>query len=201
VRFTFGNADRVMTQLANDTDLKYAEIDFCAYHVNSGILIQIWKGVIQNYTSDGTPNFPVTCSDGFFQIMNQYPERQASRQCWKTYNDGVYCPWATKGAQRGRGHGRRRRPDKLRLLPRIGERLPGARHGSLLRSPAGRPAGRDHQGRFHRVPRLRAQHGHRHVDHFTDTIWGLALPEIWCNSGGNPLYAFLATALDGGVPR
>jgi hypothetical protein len=26
-------------------------------------------------------------------------------------------------------------------------------------------------------------------------VWGLALPEIWCNSGGNPLYAFLASAL------
>ena len=98
VRFTFGNADRTMTDLSNDTDLKYAEIDFCAFNVNSGIVIQIWKGVIQNFTSDGTPNFPVVCSDGFFQIMNQYPERQASRQCWKTYNDGVYCLWATKGA-------------------------------------------------------------------------------------------------------
>jgi len=39
----------------------------------------------------------VTCSDGFFQIMNQYPERQVSRQCWKTYNDGINCPWATRG--------------------------------------------------------------------------------------------------------
>ena len=29
VRFTVGNGDRVMTQLANDTDLKYAEIDLC----------------------------------------------------------------------------------------------------------------------------------------------------------------------------
>src|ERR1039457_5785379 len=29
----------------------------------------------------------------------------------------------------------------------------------------------------------------------SDPIWGLALPEIWCNSGGNPLFAFLATAL------
>src|SRR5208282_282626 len=97
VRFTFGNGDRVMTQLANDTDLKYAEIDLCLFHVNSGILLQLWKGVIQNFTSDGTPIFPVTCSDGFFQIMNQYPERQLSRQCWKTYNDGVNCPWASKG--------------------------------------------------------------------------------------------------------
>jgi hypothetical protein len=41
VRFTFGNGDRVMTQLANDTDLKYAEIDLCLFHVNSGILLQL----------------------------------------------------------------------------------------------------------------------------------------------------------------
>jgi hypothetical protein len=60
---------------------------------------QLRKGVIQNFTSDGTPTLPVTCSDGFFQIMNQYPERQVSRQCWKAYNDGVNCPWATKGSR------------------------------------------------------------------------------------------------------
>jgi hypothetical protein len=57
VRFEFGNADRAMTALGNDTDLKYAAIDFCAYHVNSGIIIQIWKGVIQSFVSDGTPTF------------------------------------------------------------------------------------------------------------------------------------------------
>ena len=55
VRFTFGNGDRVMTQLANDTDVKYAEIDLCLFHLNSGIRLQLWKGVIQSFTSDGTP--------------------------------------------------------------------------------------------------------------------------------------------------
>jgi hypothetical protein len=35
----------------------------------------------------------------------------------------------------------------------------------------------------------------------SDTVWGLALPEIWCNSGGNPLFAFIATGVDGGLPR
>ncbi|HTQ58562.1 MAG TPA: hypothetical protein VMI94_29070 [Bryobacteraceae bacterium] len=45
VQFTFGNGDRVMTQLPNDTDLKYAEIDLCLFHVNSGILLQLWKGL------------------------------------------------------------------------------------------------------------------------------------------------------------
>ncbi len=131
VRLTFGNGDRVMTQLANDTDLKYAEIDLCLFNVNSGILLQLWKGVIQNFTSDGTPIFPVTCSDGFFQIMNQYPERQLSRQCWKLYNDGVNCPWASKG-----------RSATAVTAPRIGERMPGPRHGSLFRWAPGRPAGR-----------------------------------------------------------
>ena len=29
----------------------------------------------------------------------------------------------------------------------------------------------------------------------SDTVWGLALQEIWCNSGGNPLFAFMATPL------
>jgi len=109
VRFTFGNGDRVMTQLANDTDLKYAEIDLCLFHVNSGILLQLWKGVIQNFVSDGTAVFPVTCSDGFFQIMNQYPERHVSRQCWKTYNDGVNRPYAARAIAVFRGTGLRPR--------------------------------------------------------------------------------------------
>ena len=67
VRFAFGNGDRVMTQLANDTDLKCAEIDLCLYHVNSGILIQLWKGVIQDFTSDGSAKLPGDVLGRFFQ--------------------------------------------------------------------------------------------------------------------------------------
>ena len=62
VQFTFGNADRVMTALANDTDLKYAQIDLCLYHVNTGILLQLWKGFIVSFTTDGSPQFTVRCS-------------------------------------------------------------------------------------------------------------------------------------------
>ena len=29
----------------------------------------------------------------------------------------------------------------------------------------------------------------------SETIWGLALPEHWCNSGGNPLFAFMTNPL------
>ena len=154
-----------MTQLANDTDLKYAEIDLCLFHVNSGILLQLWKGVIQNFTSDGTPIFPVTCSDGFFQIMNQYPERQISRQCWKTYNDGVNCPWATKGRSASAVTAAGGDPASCDYYLESANGCQVHGMAPVLRRASGRSAGRRHQGRFHRLPRLRPQHRHRNVDH------------------------------------
>ncbi len=194
VRFTFGNGDRVMTQLANDTDLKYAEIDLCLFHVNSGILLQLWKGVIQNFTSDGTPIFPVTCSDGFFQIMNQYPERQISRQCWKTYNDGVNCPWAAKGASASAVTAAGGDPTSCDYYL---ESPNGCQvHGMALYFGAHQadPQGvliKDNSTGFLGFGRNTVTA----TSILSDTIWGLALPEIWCNSGGNPLYAFMANAL------
>ena len=194
VRFTFGNGDRVMTQLANDTDLKYAEIDLCLFHVNSGILLQLWKGVIQNFTSDGTPIFPVTCSDGFFQIMNQYPERQLSRQCWKTYNDGVNCPWASKGrsATAVTAAGGDPTSCDYYLESANGCQVHGMApyFGGHQADPQGVVI-KDNSTGFLGFGRNTVTA----TSIISDTIWGLALPEIWCNSGGNPLYAFLANAL------
>ena len=194
VRFTFGNGDRVMTQLANDTDLKYAEIDLCLFHVNSGILLQLWKGVIQNFTSDGTPIFPVTCSDGFFQIMNQYPERQISRQCWKTYNDGVNCPWVAKGASTAAVTAAGGDPTSCDYYL---ESPNGCQVHGMAPYFGGHQA--DPQGVLIKDNSTGFLGFGRNTVTATsilsDTIWGLALPEIWCNSGGNPLYAFMANAL------
>ena len=194
VRFTFGNGDRVMTQLANDTDLKYAEIDLCLFHVNSGILPQLWKGVIQNFTSDGTPIFPVTCSDGFFQIMNQYPERQLSRQCWKIYNDGVNCPWASRGRSAAAVTAAGGDPTTCDyyLESTNGCQVHGMApyFGAHQADPQGVVIKDDSTG-FLGFGRNTVTA----TSIVSDTIWGLALPEIWCNSGGNPLFAFLATAL------
>jgi len=194
VRFEFGNADRVMTALGNDTDLKYAAIDFCAYHVNSGTIIQIWKGVIQSFVSDGTPTFSLSCSDGFFQIMNQYPERQASRMCWKNYNDGVWCPWATRGASAAAVTAAGGDPTSCDYYL---ESANGCQVHGMMAYFGGQQA--DPQG----VTILDNSTGFigfgRNVVTATsiisETIWGMALPEIWCNSGGNPLYAFMANAL------
>ena len=35
----------------------------------------------------------------------------------------------------------------------------------------------------------------------SDTVWGLALPEIWCNSGGNPALCVPGQRADGRVSR
>jgi len=186
VRFTFGNADRAMTALSNDTDLQYAQIDLCLFHVNSGILLQLWKGVIRNFTSDGTPNFPVTCSDGFFQIMNQYPERVVSRQCWKTFNDGVNCPYAAHGS------GGDPTSCDYYLESANGCQAHGMANyfGGQQADPQGVVIKDDSTG-FLGFGRDTVTA----TSIISDTVWGLALPEIWCNSGGNPLFAFIAQAL------
>jgi hypothetical protein len=194
VRFTFGNGDRVMTQLANDTDLKYAEIDLCLYHVNSGILLQLWKGVIQDYVSDGSTTFPVTCSDGFFQIMNQYPERQVSRQCWKTFNDGVNCPWATAGASAGTVTAAGGDPASCDYYL---ETANGCQVHGMSKWFGGQQA--DPQGVIIKDDSTGflgfGRNSVTATSIISDTVWGLALQEIWCNSGGNPLFALLATPL------
>ena len=186
VKFTFGNADRVMTKLANDTDLKYAEIDLCLYHVNSGILLQLWKGVIQSGVSDGTNTFPVSCSDGFFQIMNQYPERQISRQCWKMFNDGVNCPYSAHGSG-----------GSATSCDYYLESANGCQAHGMSKYFGGQQA--DPQGVLIKDDSTGflgfGRNSVTATSIISETIWGLALPEHWCNSGGNALYAFMVNPL------
>lgn len=186
VKMAFGNGDRIMTKLANDTDLKYAEIDLCLFHVNSGILLQLWKGVIQSWGSDGTAVFPVQCSDGFFQIMNQYPTRTVSRQCWKTFNDGINCPYSAHGS------GGDSTSCDYYLESANGCQAHGMSpwFGGQQADPQGVTI-KDNSTGFLGFGRNTVTA----TSIISDTVWGLALPEIWCNSGGNALYAFLAQAL------
>lgn len=194
VQFQFANSDQVMTNLSNDTDLKYAVIDLSFYHVNSGILIQIWKGFIQTFVVDGTNVFNVQASDGIFQINQQYPNRLASRSCYKTYNDGNRCPWASAGAS-----------------------------GAAVTAAGGDPASCDFgwnttngcvvhgmSSFFGGIPVLPQSvrvkdnsTGFLGFDRNTvtatslvsDTIWGRPLPDIWCNQGDSATNAFFANAL------
>ena len=50
--FTFGNADRVMRDLANDVDLFRASIEFSLFHVGTLIKLDLWKGDVVNWQFD-----------------------------------------------------------------------------------------------------------------------------------------------------
>ena len=54
-RFSFGNADRVMRDLANDVDLFRASIEFSLFHIGTGIELDLWKGEIVNWAMDSGP--------------------------------------------------------------------------------------------------------------------------------------------------
>ncbi len=95
--FTFGNADRVMRDLANDVDLYRASIEFSLFHVGTGIKLDLWKGDIVNWSLDAGPEFKVTASDGLYELNLPYPTRKISRTCWKAFNSQA-CPFAGHGA-------------------------------------------------------------------------------------------------------
>ena len=181
VQFTFGNADRAMTALANDTDLKFASIDLSLYHVNTGILLQLWSGFIVGFVSDGSPQFTVRASDGLYQITQMYPARAISRQCWKTFNDGVNCPYAAHG------HG-----GDPTSCDYYFDSTNGCQAHGMTAYFGGHPA--EPQGVVIKDNSTGLWGFGRSTVTATsiisDTIWGNALQEIWCNDDGDAGKAF-----------
>ena len=181
VQFTFGNADRVMTQLANDTDLKFAQIDLSLFHVNSGILLQLWSGFIISFVADGSPQFTAQCSDGLYQITQMYPARAISRQCWKTFNDGVNCPYAA--------HGSGGDPTSCDYYF---DSTNGCQAHGMTSYFGGHPAEpqgvsiKDNSTGLWGFGRSTVTA----TSIISDSIWGNALQEIWCHDDGDPGKAF-----------
>ena len=96
-RFVCGNADRVMRDLANDTDLYRAEIAFSLFHVGTGIKLDLWRGEIVDWSCDSGPEFQITAADGLYELNLPYPTRRISRTCWKPFNSSA-CPYSSQGA-------------------------------------------------------------------------------------------------------
>ena len=92
-QFVFGNADRVMRDLANDVDLFRVDIAFSLFHVGTGIKVDLWKGNIVNWSCDSSPEFRVTAADGMYELNLPYPTRRISRTCWKQFK-GPACPYS-----------------------------------------------------------------------------------------------------------
>lgn len=97
--FTFGNSDKVFTQIANQVDLFRADVKFSLYHVGSGTKLNLWRGTVSNWHAGASlDTFRVEASDSFFELNQLYPRRKISRTCWKVFNDaGNGCPFSDEG--------------------------------------------------------------------------------------------------------
>jgi len=103
-RFVFGNADRVMRDLANDVDLYRAALEFSLFHVGTGIKLDLWKGEIIDWSFDSGPEFHVRAADGIYELNLPYPTRRISRTCWKQFKDGAGCPYVGPDATCDKGY-------------------------------------------------------------------------------------------------
>lgn len=192
VRFVFGNADRTMSRLVNDCSLEFAEIDLSLFHVNTGTLLQIWKGLILSWQVDGSAQMSVSCSDGLYPVTQSYPPRSVSRQCWKPFDQDVLpgyrpCPYST--------HGSGGDPTKC-------DYFYNSSNGCLAHGMSNYFGGHPEQPQSVVIK----DNGTGIIGGFlrntvtstsilSDSIWGNPLPEIWCNSFGNPQRAFWADCM------
>ena len=93
--FNFGNADRVMRALVNSVDLMWAVVEFSLFHVRTGITINLWAGEVVGWSFDENEIFTLTVADGLHELRLPYPTVKLSRTCWKDFNNGITCPFAT----------------------------------------------------------------------------------------------------------
>ncbi len=89
--FTFGNADRVWSQLVNSVDMVKARVEFSLFHAGTKTKLDLWAGdVIDWAQQDGSPEFVLKASDGLYELKLPYPERKILRTCSKI--PGLDCP-------------------------------------------------------------------------------------------------------------
>ena len=133
--FTFGNADRVMRDLANDVDLFRAAIEFSLS--TSGSRSSSTCGRATSSTGSSIPGaeFKVTAADGLYELNLPYPTRKISRTCWKAFNVGRA---RTRPRRARSGPLPVRRRQQVRQGIRHRQRVPGARHEALLRRRSSR---------------------------------------------------------------
>lgn len=100
VTLVFGNADRVMRQLADDVQLDHADLQFSLFFTATGEKLDLWAGEIVpgGWQSNVGPEFVIKASDRLSSPFMVFPDRVFSRTCSALFDDGVECPFSSEGA-------------------------------------------------------------------------------------------------------
>ena len=189
VQFTFGNADRAMIRLANDTDLINARIELSLFHVGSGYRLNLWAGLVVAWASDTGPEFTVRGSDVLSALTILSPVGVCSRTCWRRYSkDG--CP-ATSGTQ----------ALDLAHFPNADARWCdqgyNTENGCLAHSGGDNPTKYSFGAIWIENQTVKildnstglwgiARQGITPTSQINDSLWGQSLPEIWHDDDGMP---------------
>ena len=196
VQFTFGNADRVMISLANDTELIGARIELSLFHVASLRKLDLWAGDVVDWGSDTGPEFTVKCSDHLSALTLSSPVGNCSRTCWRRYGqDG--CP-ATIGTQA---------LDTTHFATAdAGSCDQGYEtdNGCLAHSGGANPTKYNFGAIWAKPQLVRIQDNSTGLlgigratitptSQISDSLWGQTIPEIWHNDDGIPQRALPVT--------
>lgn len=191
VQFALGNADRVMVQLANDTELKWATVELSLYHVQTGYLLNLWAGRIVDWSSDAGPEFLVQASDPLSALTLQSPVGTCSRSCWRRYAlDGCPAVSGTQDLDTDSSHGFAGDASTCDL----GYDTP---NGCLAHSAGSNETKYYFGGTFAHPQKVRVLDNSTGTWGFgrdvitptsqiNDSLWGESLQEIWHNDDGIP---------------
>lgn len=184
VQFSFGNADRVMTQCANDTELKKARVELSLFHVGTGYKLNLWAGEIIDWRSDDSVEFVVQASDIISALTLQSPVRNISRTCWRIYANSAFgCPVNKAVDTRDLTHF----PSADMSTCDLGYDTPNGclAHVVAIKSFGGQQV--DPQQVKLASDSSGAVNGFlTPTSQIDDTVWGGTLPEIWHNDDGIP---------------
>jgi hypothetical protein len=210
VTFSFGNADRVMVRLANDTQLRWARIELSLYHVGSTVRLDLWAGYIIDWASDAGPEMSVKASDILSALTLSSPVNLVSRTCWRRLGqDG--CQWDPDTDTRDLVHF----PDALTTKCDLGYNTPNGclAHGLAVTAPGYGATYCSPQAVLLRsggigltfpgfLPIIGGPLGtfvgsvstwYPRTSLISDTIYGQNLPEIWHDDDGQPQNALPVT--------
>ena len=100
VTLVFGNADRVMRDLAYSVRLDQAAVEFSLFHVGTGIKLDLWAGEIlaNGWRNPPGSEFTINCSDPVSSPFVVLPDRIIDRKCDAPYNLSPECPFSSVGA-------------------------------------------------------------------------------------------------------
>jgi hypothetical protein len=98
--FTLGNADRVLSALANAVDLDRATVEFSLFHAGTRTRIDLWKGFLTAWSFDAGAELVIEASDGLYELNCAYPTRLITRQDGFTVPDQPVHVGGKKGMPR-----------------------------------------------------------------------------------------------------